>query len=173
MGTFPYESVRAALASMRDLTDLPMSGHMQPLRGRLRHMRMPRFMRVSIAVIGCGLLPACSADSADMTVTVVKGIEIAPPEMQRAEKPVARYLPNSNLVVFVSAPLYSGSCPPSAEAKTKDDDGLALVIDDASEGNCTADANRNTFLIQGFDEEPTRLTVEYGDGDSIEFDLGT
>jgi hypothetical protein len=150
-----------------------MSARTERLRGRLRLMSMSRSIRVSIAVLGCGLLAACSGDSADMTVTVITGIEIAPPEMQRAEEPVARYLQDSNLVVFVSAPLYSGSCPPSAEAKTDDDDGLVLVIEDSSEGNCTSDANRNTFLVQGFDEEPTRLTVEHGEGDSIEFDLGT
>ncbi len=40
-----------------------------------------------------------------MTVTVVRGIEIAPPEMQRANEPVARYLEDSRLVVFVSGPL--------------------------------------------------------------------
>lgn len=136
-------------------------------------MSMSRFIRTAIGVLGCGLLAACSTDSADMTVTVIRGIELAPPEMQRAEKPIARYLQDSNLVVFVSAALYSGSCPPSGEAKTDDNDGLVLVIDDSSEGTCTADANGYTFLVQGFAEEPTRLTVEQSDGDSIEFDLGT
>lgn len=156
---------------------MPLNGHadermMERACGRLRLMGMPRSMRVSSALLACGLLAACSGDGADMTVTVIEGIEVAPAEMQRAEDPVARYLQDSNLVVFVSTPLYSGSCPPSAEAKTDGDD-LVLVIDDSSEGDCTADANRYTFLVQGFDEEPTRLTVEQGDGDSIELDLGT
>src|SRR5688572_24233350 len=128
---------------------VPMSGRMERFRGRLRLMST-RFMRVNIAALACGLLAACSGERADMTVTVIRGIEIAPREMQRAEEPVARYLQDSELVVFVSAPLYSGSCPPSAEAKTDDDDGLVLVLDDSSEGDCTSDANRYTFLVQGF-----------------------
>lgn len=145
---------------------------MEPIRGTLRPMSMCRSVRVSLALLGCGLLTACSSDDANMTVTVVTGIEIAPAEMRRAEEPVARYLQDSNLVVFVSDPLYSGSCPPSAEAETDGDDRLVLVIDDSTEGDCTADANRNTFLIQGFDEEPAQLTVEQGKSESIELDLG-
>lgn len=84
----------------------------------------------SVALFGCGLLAAYSGHSSDMTVTVISGTEIAPLEIQRAEKPVAHYLQDSNIVVFVSDPLYSGSCP-RAEAKTDDDDGLVLVMDAA------------------------------------------
>jgi len=90
---------------------------------------------------------------------VVKGIEVAPIGMRQAQDPVAHYLADSELIVFISSPLYSGSCPPTAEAETAEGGTVTLSIDDSHDGVCTADANRDTFLIQGFTDTPTSLIV--------------
>jgi hypothetical protein len=101
----------------------------------------------------------------------VKGIDVAPPTMRQSEEPVARYFPDLNVVLFVSAPRYSSSCPPSAEADTNAATLTLAVKCDSSEGDCTSDANRYTFPVQGFDEEPTRLVIEE-EQENIELGLG-
>ncbi len=91
--------------------------------------------------------------------------------MKRAEVPVARYLGDSRVVVFVSSPRYSGSCPPTAEAEAAGDGTVTLTISNAEEGACTANANRDTFLIQGFSDNPTHLIVKEQGQKDLEFDV--
>ena len=113
---------------------------------------------IALALAACGLRG--DDEQSDLAVTVVRGIDLAPKDMQRAEAPVARYLADSEVLVFVSSPLYSGSCTPTADAEMTDVGTVTLTISSADEGVCTADANRDTFVIQGFDDVPRHLIVE-------------
>ena len=124
---------------------------------------------VAISTASCSLYDG--EDDPDPDVTVVQGIELAPPDMRRANGPVARYLADSEVLVFASDPLYSGSCPPTAEAEEGEEGTLKLTIDDALDDSCTADANRYTFLVQGFSDTPSRLVVEGEGAADIEIDL--
>ena len=93
------------------------------------------------------------------TVAVVRGTAVAPAGLRQGDGPPARYVADSDVVAFVSAPLFSGSCPPTAEAEQEGDGTLLLTVDSPG-GECTADANPYTFLVQGFSGVPTRLVVE-------------
>lgn len=121
-----------------------------------------------LAMTSCGLV---GDDDSDTTVTAIRGTELAPPDLRQTEQPAAEYLPESKVLVFVSEPLYSGSCAPSGEAEQDGDGTVTLTIDDDHEGDCTADANRYTFLVQGLTEAPPRLVVEEDGRDDIEIDV--
>lgn len=72
---------------------------------------------------------------------------------------------------FISAPLYSGSCPPEAEA-SQDGETITLNIDAESSGVCTTDAGPYTFVMStDADEVPTRLVVKESNQDDIRLDL--
>jgi hypothetical protein len=132
---------------------------------------MPRALAlaaVAIAGTSCGLL---GNDDPDITVTVVTGTDLASPALRAAQEPAADHLSNSQVLVFVSAPLCSGSCPPEAAAEQDDAGVVTLSIDDSSGDVCTADANRDTFLVQGLPVEPTRLVVEQDHEDDVQIDL--
>jgi len=78
-------------------------------------------------------------------------------DMQVGNDPVASYFAASGQVVYVSGALYSGTCPPSARAAVSGPI-LALEIDDV-DGNCTADAVRDTFKIGHVTSAPMWLVV--------------
>ena len=123
----------------------------------------------------CGLVgdDGDGDDESGLQVTVVKGIDLAPGVLKRAEEPAARYLQDSRVVVFVSAPLFSGSCPPEADAEMGEEGSIRLVLDGgASDRACTDDAMRYTFLVQGFRGDPTRLEVS-GQGSEADLRLTT
>ena len=115
---------------------------------------------VTLTGVSCGT--GGGGEDPGLTTMVVKGIEVAPTDMRQAQGPVARYLGDSELILFVSTPLYSGSCPPTAEAEAAQDGTVTLSIDDSDEGLCTADASRDTFLIQGFTDTPTKTDCPGG-----------
>lgn len=123
---------------------------------------------LTLALASCGLVG--EDDDSELTVTVVKGIELAPVDLRRANGPVARYLADSQLIVFVSVPLYSGFCPPDAEAEQTGDGTVTLSVE-MNGDECTADANRYTFLIQGFPDTPSDLVVEEDELEDIELQL--
>jgi len=123
---------------------------------------------LTLTLASCGLVG--EDDDSELTVTVVKGIELAPVDLGQANGPVARYLADSQLIVFVSGPLYSGSCPPAAEAKASGNGSVTLTLE-SPDGDCTADANRYTFLIQGVADTPSDLVVKEGALEDIELDV--
>lgn len=128
---------------------------------------------LAVVLAVCASCAVLGEDDPEIAVTVVRGTELAPPALARAEVPAAQHVPESGVLVFVSTPLYSGSCPPTAEAEQDEDGSVRLTIDDSHEGDCTADANRETFLIQGLPETPTRLVIHEDERDDIEIDLGS
>jgi hypothetical protein len=123
---------------------------------------------MTLMLASCGLVG--EEDDSELTVTVIKGIELAPVDLGRASGPVAHYLADSQLIVFVSGPLYSGSCPPDAQARASEDRSVTLTLDHP-DGDCTSDANRYTFLIQGFPDTPSDLVVEEDGLEDIELEL--
>ncbi|MBB6626049.1 hypothetical protein H5V45_01830 [Nocardioides sp. KIGAM211] len=99
----------------------------------------------------------------------MNGIELAPLSMQRDDVPNARYLADSQVIVFVSTPLYSGSCPPRGRAEQS---GSTVTVTVSETGDvCTADANRDLFLVQGFGGIPKRLIVKQDGQDEIDLSL--
>lgn len=130
---------------------------------------MVAMILLTLTVGSCGIRG--EGDDSELTVTVVKGIEVVPADMGQAQVPVARYLTDSELIVFVSNPLYSGSCPPNAEAEAREDGTATLSIDDGNEGTCTADAIRYSFLVQAFSDTPTHLVVLEEGEEDVELDL--
>ena len=123
---------------------------------------------LTLTLASCGLVG--DDEDSELTVTVAKGIELAPTDLRQANRPVARYLADSQLIVFVSGPLYSGSCPPEAKAEASGNGSVTLTLEHP-DGDCTADANRYTFLIQGLADTPSDLIVEEGELEDIELDV--
>ena len=124
-----------------------------------------------LTLVGCSGENDEREGESERTVTVVKGIEVAPIKMRPTGQPVARHLADSEVIVYVSAPMYSGSCPPTGEVEESGDDTVTLTITTEGEGVCTADANRYTFLIQGFTILPATLLVIDEGQEAIELDL--
>jgi hypothetical protein len=91
---------------------------------------------VTLTGASCGL--GGDGEDPGLTIMVVKGIEVAPIGMRQAQDPVAHYLADSELIVFISSPLYSGSCPPTAEAETAEGGTVTL----SSMTRMTASARR-------------------------------
>lgn len=121
-------------------------------------------------------MTACDSDDAEgdsgLQVTVVQGIELAPGDMKRASEPVARYLQDSAVIIFVSGFLYSSSCPPDAEAEADTEGGTVTLTLEQDNSNCTSDARRYTFLIQGdLGGDPTTLIVHEDGQADLELDL--
>ena len=127
---------------------------------------------VLLTIAGCAGEPEGPGDGIgpELAATVVKGIELAPAEMRGTGQPVARHLADSEVIVYVSGPMYSGSCPPTGDVEASGADKVTLTIDTGG-GNCTADANRYTFLIQGFTGSPAELIVIDEGQEAIELDL--
>lgn len=118
-------------------------------------------------------ISACALTDEGPNVVVLQGSDLTlPPDAPPAEEPSARLLPGSGGVVFVSAPLYSGSCPPTAEA-ARDGNELVLTIERGDSGDCTADANPYTFVIEAGETGPERLVVRQEGNEDIELDLRT
>lgn len=135
---------------------------------------MPRLrglVGVAVAILvatSCGFRH--SSDEPGVTVTVLTGIDKAPAEMAASTQPIARYLADQGKVIFVSAALYSSTCPPHGSA-TQDGRTITLTIHQANEGNCTADAGRDTFLIENVKRAPKQLLVEEHGQDDQRLDL--
>ena len=113
-----------------------------------------------------------SCGGADVpNVVVLSGSELDPSSAGADVQPVAYLLAGGEGVLFVSAPRYSGSCPPEAEA-AQDGDTITLGIDSDQSGVCSADAGQYTFVMSlDSDEAPTRLLVEESGQDDISLNL--
>jgi hypothetical protein len=122
-----------------------------------------------IAVAGAVALSSCATShsdqpsggpgsKSDLAVTVSTGIDSAQVDLQVVNRPVAMYFPDSGKVVFVSNALYSSTCTPQGKA-TQDGSIIALTVED-SDGNCTADAVRDTFQIDHITTAPMLLVIE-------------
>src|SRR3954471_12385659 len=113
---------------------------------------------VLIGVFGsCGNSSSSAAGTRgeqNLPVTVSTGMD-AKADMQLGNDPVAQYFAGSGQVVYVSTALYSSTCPPTAKA-TVNGPIMALTIED-SDGNCTADAVRDTFKIKHVTDAPMWL----------------
>lgn len=115
-------------------------------------------------------MTGCGVGDEDIDVVVVSGTELAPSQGSETE-PVAYVLAGGDAVQFISAPLYSGSCPPEADAQ-QDGATLTLSIDADEEDACTADGAPYTFVMSADSEEaPTQLVVEESGQDDIRLDL--
>jgi hypothetical protein len=108
----------------------------------------------------------------DLTVTVATGIDPAPADMQAADSPVAQYFADSGKVVYVSGGLYSGTCPPKGSA-TQDGETITLTLADSGDGNCTADAVRDTFKIEHVSSAPSRLVIKQAGQPDIRLDVSS
>lgn len=129
-------------------------------------------MVVVALVVGLGRDEPEDEEKATVQVTVLRGVDLAPVDLQSSEKPVAQFLGTPRAVVFVSEARYSGSCLPTAEASIGGGT-VRLTIDSAlGDRPCTADANEVMFLVPGFDESPSTLTVIEDGRPDLEFALG-
>ena len=95
-------------------------------------------------------------DDQNHQVVVLTGMHVGG-DMQIGNDPLVLYNAASEQVVYVSGALYSSTCPPIAKA-TVNGPIVALEIEDA-DGNCTADAVRDTFKIGGVTNAPMWLVV--------------
>jgi hypothetical protein len=103
-------------------------------------------------------------------VTVSTGVD-ASADMQVGNDPVAQYFAASGQVVYVSSGLYSSTCPPTAKA-TVNGPIMALAIEDP-DGNCTADAARDTFKIEHVTGAPMWLVVRQTGQPNLRLALNT
>ena len=135
---------------------------------------MPLLRGLSAVAVALLLATSCgfrqSSGESGVTVTVVDGIDKAPAELAASTRPIARYVADAGKVIFVSAPLYSSSCPPRGSA-TQDGGTVTLTIDHGNDGNCTADAGRDTFLIESVQGVPKHLLVVEEGQDDQRLDL--
>lgn len=143
------------------------SEHCWSLKG-VPQMRVKR----SLLAVGACLALASCGETGDSEVTVLRGSELAPADLTDAGSAAARYLPESHTVLFVSDPVYSGSCPPPASAERDGDGVITLTIKNSDEDTCTDDGNPYTFLVTDVSSRPSRLVVSSeAVRESVDFDL--
>jgi hypothetical protein len=67
--------------------------------------------------------------------------------------------PEGQVLVYVSAPDYSSSCPPEVTAEAAEGTVTVIFREDPDAGVCTLDAGRATVTIDGLADPPTALSV--------------
>lgn len=117
--------------------------------------------------VGCAWAGADEAGH----VTVYTGPDEAVKVMTVHDSPSAVWLADREAIVYVSDALYSSSCPPTAEVAASNGEPVVLVVGPPESSNCTDDAVRDTFIIEGLAERPASLVVREDGQDELTFRL--